>query len=43
MGKAIKLDFSDFDLEDNSDGTCDFDYLEVSRTKPPLDIFAICH
>lgn len=29
MGKAIKLDFSDFDVEDNSGGTCDFDYLEV--------------
>lgn len=31
MGKAIKLDFTDFDVEDNSGGTCDFDYLEVSR------------
>lgn len=29
MGKAIKLDFSDFDMEG---GTCDQDYLEVRST-----------
>lgn len=33
MGKAIKLDFSDFDIEDNSGGTCDFDYLEVTHNQ----------
>lgn len=36
MGKAIKLDFSDFDVEDNSGGTCDFDYLEVRKTNKLL-------
>lgn len=43
MGKAIKLDFSDFDVEDNSGGTCDFDYVEVSFIKLSDDRFAICH
>lgn len=29
MGKAIILEFIDFDIEDNSGGSCDFDFIEV--------------
>lgn len=29
LGKAIKLDFTDFDIEDTAGLSCDFDYLEV--------------
>lgn len=31
LRKAIMLDFQDFDLEDNSYPSCDFDYLSVIR------------
>lgn len=34
IGKAILLDFTDFDMEDNSYPSCDFDYLSVTIPFP---------
>lgn len=32
IGKSIFLDFQDFDMEDNSYPSCEFDYLQVSQS-----------